>query len=862
MNGRSGIDREDVRRASRLEDTITALTGQTLRPNGRGEPAIVCPWHEDAHPSLRVNLDKQCWYCDPCDTGGDVFAFVERYQQTDFKGALRWLAERAGLHDVQPKIVAVFDYVDAEGRVRYQSCRLEPGPGGRKKTFRQRRPDGRGGWINNMDGVTRVPYRLHEIKGKDVVYIPEGEAKADLLWTMGLPATCSAGGAGKWEAAFSVTLHDLGIGRVVALADNDDPGRAHAEDVARSCHAAGLQVKVVTLPDLPPKGDIIDWFAAGHTRDELIAIRSATALYVPSSETPDQRPDTISLPDTDAPLVPPADVRPELDASQTKARESQATAVVRLVTEAGAELWHTSSGDAYISVRTGAHVEYYPLSSRATKDYLSRAYFMAEGKAPNASALADAINTLSGIARFDGGEHPVHVRVAGHQDRIYLDLCDSEWRAVEITSDGWDVLTRPPVRFRRAKGMLALPVPQRGGSITELRPFVNVASDDDFVLIVSWLVQALRPSGPYPVMIALGEQGSSKSTFCRILRRLIDPNVADTRSEPREARDLAIAADNGFVICFDNLSRLPEWLSDALCRLATGGGFATRTLYENREEEIFDAQRPAILNGISQVATRPDLVDRAIVITLPPIPDAQRRPEADFWKAFDEARPRILGALLDAVVIALRRHQDVRLESLPRMADFAVWSVAAEPAFPWPTDTFLSAYAGNRQGAVDDVLDGDPLVEVVRSIAPWTGTASQLLTTLNAKVADDVKRQKGWFSRPRQVADALRRLAPGLRRTGIEVAFTKHGHTRTRLIEIGRVSSSASSASSAGEDSLEHSEIAADACADDTRTQGDHSSAGSSAHTRKNSNVSAIADAADAADASAPLFSAHVEEVL
>ncbi len=356
------------------------------------------------------------------------------------------------------------------------------------------------------------------------------------------------------------------------------------------------------------------------------------------------------------------------------------------------------------------------------------------------------------------------------------------------------MITDAPVPFRRPRGILPLPEPIRGGSISELRPFVNVASDDDFVLVVTWELAALRPRGPYPPLVIIAEQGATKTTMTRILRRLSDPNGSDVRRPPRNTEDLMISATNEHVVAYDNLSRLSEDLSDNLSVLATGGGFAVRQLYTNAEECIFTAQRPIILNGISQIATRGDLLDRAIVITLPPISDEQRKDEATFWREFEQAHPRILGALLDAVVIGLQRVDCVHIERKPRMADFAMWGVATEAGCPWAEGTFLQVYAGNRQGAVEAMLEGDPIADVALKMAPWDGTATEMLAKLNALVPENLTKQRDWITRPRQVSDALRRLAPGLRRIGVDVAFTRSGHGRTRLIKIRRLDASASSA--------------------------------------------------------------------
>ena len=235
------------------------------------------------------------------------------------------------------------------------------------------------------------------------------------------------------------------------------------------------------------------------------------------------------------------------------------------------------------------------------------------------------------------------------------------------------------------------------------------------------------------MIVLSGEQGSAKSTFSAILRALLDPNTAPLRALPREDRDLFIAASNGHVLAFDNVSGLPAWISDTLCRLATGGGFAVRQLYTDQDEVLFDAARPVILNGIEDIVTRPDLADRAVFLTLEPIPEERRRPEAELWAAFEAERPRILGVLLDAVVEGLKRLPETRLEKLPRMADFALWATACETAL-WPAGTFWSAYCGNRDEAVEGVIDADPIAAAVRAVMAtrtvWTGTASDLLGAL------------------------------------------------------------------------------------------------------------------------------------
>ena len=452
-----------------------------------------------------------------------------------------------------------------------------------------------------------------------------------------------------------------------------------------------------------------------------------------------------------------------------------------------AELFHAPDGTGFADLDINGHRETWPIRAKGFRRWLARRFFEATQGAPSSEALQSALNVIEAKAHFDAPERVVHIRVGGLDGRLYLDLGDETWRAVEIDATGWRVIDNPPVRFRRAAGMQPLPVPVAGGSVETLRSFLNVQSDADFVLVVAWALACLRNRGPYPVIVLSGEQGSAKSTFSAILRALLDPNTAPLRALPREDRDLFIAASNGHVLAFDNVSGLPAWISDTLCRLATGGGFAVRQLYTDQDEVLFDAARPVILNGIEDIVTRPDLADRAVFLTLEPIPEERRRPEAELWAAFEAERPRILGVLLDAVVEGLKRLPETRLEKLPRMADFALWATACETAL-WPAGTFWSAYCGNRDEAVEGVIDADPIAAAVRAVMAtrtvWTGTASDLLGALAEVAGERVAKSKTWPDSPRALAGRLRRAATFLRKIGIEIGFEREGRARTRTINI------------------------------------------------------------------------------
>ncbi len=489
--------------------------------------------------------------------------------------------------------------------------------------------------------------------------------------------------------------------------------------------------------------------------------------------------------------------------------------VTELLLEFGeeAELFHDPDGEAYATISVESHYETWHLKSRGFKNWLRHRYHvkrkeLAEHPATKmfgnplpgvvrAQLLNDAIGQLEAKAQFDGPEYPVHVRIAERDGVVYVDLGDKAWKAVEVTLKGRRVVHDPPVKFVRPKGMLPLPEPKSGsGGLETLRGLLNLGegeeADKAWRLIVAWLVQAFRPRGPYPILILQGPPGAAKSTAERILHHLVDPVTAPLRTTPKNERDLFIAATSGWIVAYDNISHLPPWLSDAICRLSTGGGFSTRTLYENREQELFDAMRPVILNGISDVATRSDLLDRSIIVTLPKMEDEDRRPEQKLWAELEEIRSEVLGEILDAVSTGLRDLLDTKLNALPRMADFALWVAAAESGLGWETGTFMDAYEENRGETTILALESEPVADAVLQFMEgrneWSGTASVLLEKLGSCVSEHQKRSKAWPKAAHVLTGRLRRLVAPLKDVDIEFSEDREGHAgqNSRSFRPGR----------------------------------------------------------------------------
>lgn len=473
-------------------------------------------------------------------------------------------------------------------------------------------------------------------------------------------------------------------------------------------------------------------------------------------------------------------------------QERQTQADLLLAIAAEAKLFHTSDKTAFADIRIGGHRETWPVKSKGFHRWLRRAFYERHGGAPNSEATQAALGVIEAKAHYDGPELPIFLRIAEHDGKLYLDLGDESWRAVEIDSEGWRMIAEPPMRFRRAAGMLALPEPTRGGSLEALRRLVNVGSDQDFILSMAWLLATFRPRGPYPVLIVAGEQGSAKSTFITVLRSLIDPNTSPLRSLPREDRDLFIAATNGHVLSFDNVSTVPAWISDTLCRLATGGGFATRTLYSDSDETLFDAMRPIALNGIEDIVSRPDLAERGLFLRLIAIAEADRRADAVVKAELETARPGILGALLDGVATGLRRLPETNLDRLPRMADFALWATACGDGVLWERGGFMAAHGANRAEAVHDVIEADPVASALRALmdaeqaagrAVWAGNARNLLDALTKIAGEAITKNKAWPHTPRALSGRVTRAATFLRTIGIEITHKKAGDRKFFLAD-------------------------------------------------------------------------------
>jgi hypothetical protein len=502
---------------------------------------------------------------------------------------------------------------------------------------------------------------------------------------------------------------------------------------------------------------------------------------------------------------------------------SQASFIVDLAASR-CNLFCDPTGEAYASFAaehaTGEHRETHRLRSKSFNLWLRLLYYGEKNSAPSSEAIASAVKTLMAKAHFDGDRRNVYLRTAPLEGKIYLDMCDSLWRAIEIDADGYRIVEDPSVHFRRESGMLALPSPSTidpAKGIERLREVLRLRDKRDSVVIVAWLLAALAGRSPYAVMIFLGEPGATKTSAAYAVRSIIDPNASPLRAKPKDPHDVFVAATHSLIVGYNNLSSLPDWLSDTICVVSEGSGESRRELFTDADESLIVACAPFLLTGIENVVKRGDLAQRTLYVHLASVPDGERLTEQTFKARFRRAHADLLGALCAAASVGLRNEKTLRLDSLPRLATFFHWASACEAAL-WRRGEFRRAFAANAKDATEDVIEGEQAASVFRRFmaerGKWEGTATELLAELVAFVRrpvreaeaahaqavrdkDDAAREKtasalrearetardilgdGWPRAPNALTGKLKRASPALRNAGVRVEWpTRHGEAK------------------------------------------------------------------------------------
>lgn len=638
---------------------------------------------------------------------------------------------------------AVHEYRDLSGNLIYWRIRLK-NLETRDKWIRPVMWDEKNGYQLKEPKFNKKPlYNLHKLAKfahDEVVWVVEGEWCADFLINLGKLALTS----GSADSAIKADWKPLSGRKVVIWPDHDESGKRYAAAVYKELYQLGCELWQVDTDalKLPDKGDAIDWRQL-HPEATINDISESFLI----------------------------DLSKKVESNNTEKdsekRENQASLIVNFVMQ-NAELFHDENLIVY--AQDNLTKETRKIESRVFKDWVVSSFYNMTGISPREQSIKEALNTLSGVGRFEGRCENVFIRVAEHNDAYYIDLgIPKSSDVICVTPGKWEVLSDAPIKFIRSESMRPFPIPVGGGDFNLFWDLVNIPQDVQ-LLVLCWLVECFRPDTPFPVIEILGEQGSAKSTTQSLLRSLIDPNACNLRAAPKTVEDIYVTGGVNWLVSYENISYLSSQTQDAFCILSTGGGYAKRKLYTDVDESVLAVKRPIILNGISVSVTAQDLIDRTISIETPVI--THRVEVNDVWNKFEENHAIIFGALLDIFSKALDglNEVDLPVENCPRLIEFTRLGIAIAKIIGLQPEAFLDAFNTVRSESIARTIDASP---VATALIDWFQEYPYETQKLPLKaLLEQLDKHKpfncdSWPRTAKGLGDSLRRCAPALRQIGI-----------------------------------------------------------------------------------------------
>ncbi|OHB51224.1 MAG: hypothetical protein A2099_05805 [Planctomycetes bacterium GWF2_39_10] len=445
------------------------------------------------------------------------------------------------------------------------------------------------------------------------------------------------------------------------------------------------------------------------------------------------------------------------------------------------------------------------------KQLLARELWVSENKSPNSDALNQALNVIEAKAIYDGQCIKLYNRVAEHDGCFYYDLCDGQ--AVRITKFSWEVTDTFPILFKRYSHQHKQVEPKRGGNIHNLFKFINVKQESHKLLSLVYPISCIVPGIPHPIFHPYGDQGAGKTSMFTLFKLLLDPSKLDVLITPRNQEELVQILEHHYVCMFDNLSAFPDWLSDLLSQACTGGGFCKRKLYTDDEDIIYQIQRCIGLNGINLLVSRADLMDRTILLHMERIEPSGRKEWRVLMQEFEEERPYILGCFFDALSKAMWLYPSIKLDNLPRMADFMRWGVAIARALGYKANDFIQAYQANIESQNAEIINSNTLAQAVLTFMQgkesWNGTVKQAFEELG-KLVVVTKDDNTFPKRPNKLRNHLNRVKANLLDHGIKFKIEDFNKTEKGVPisfqKVAKVSSGCSGCSEVNTDKASRTE--------------------------------------------------------
>lgn len=468
-------------------------------------------------------------------------------------------------------------------------------------------------------------------------------------------------------------------------------------------------------------------------------------------------------------------------------KKSQADVMIDLAMEGGDSFFHDELNEKYVAIEGDGNPVVHKISSQDYKSFLVKRFFKETKKAPSKDSINQAIGVLEALAQYDGAKINVSKRCTEKDNAIYYDLGDKDWTFIKITKDGWEFDKSGQILFTRRKTMKEQVMQEKYEDISIINKHYRFKTEEDKILhTVSTVTKFLNIGNP--IVVYHGEKGASKTTTMRMDRSIVDPSARDVISMPKSTTDLSLVLHNNYLPCFDNIDTISAEKSDILCTAATGGGFSRRKLYTDDEETIYEYKVPVILNGINVVATRPDLLDRSLLLGLERIAEDERKEESQVWDEFNRDKPKMLGAIFNTISKAMRIYPDVKLNKLGRMADFTRWGYAIAEGCGIGGEKFLKAYLDNQSKANDEAVNSNPIavaiIRLMETTQCFEGTPSKFLDTLTV-IAEEEKidiKSRRWVKEPNVLMRKLNELKSNLLLEGI--TFTSTNTSRGRKVEI------------------------------------------------------------------------------
>ena len=539
-----------------------------------------------------------------------------------------------------------------------------------------------------------------------LIYFVEGEKCADILIKNGLTATTLDSGANSvWYDYYNDYFDKK---EVIIIPDNDNAGNKYAVKILEHIPTAN----VIVLSDLDEKEDVYDWLKSGHNVSELGGLPKMNKTEFISKS---------------------SSKKTDVTKPNENIKENQTDTILSLFYENNAKLLIDSTGNYYASIAVNSHKEVKRLDSEDFKYWLIYLFRNKKGYTPKKESVSQAISALSANALYEIKERtPLSVRVAKTDETFWYDLSNSDYQAVKITADGWSIEDNPPELFVRLRHQIPQVLPKSNGDIYKIFDYINI--NENKTLFLCWMISCFIPDIPHPMPIFHGEKGASKSTSCALLKKIIDPSSLGVLTLQKAERTMAVNLQNHWFLPFDNVSCINEETSDTLCRAITGSGIQQRKLHTNGDDYIFTFKRCIALNGINNVARRSDLLDRAILIELSRIDENKRKENSAITKEFDKDLPLILGNIFDILSKAIKIYPKVKLNKLPRMADFSHWGYAIAQALGDLGETFLDEYKCNYNKQNIEAINSDIvatlLIAFMKEKEIWKGKVSELLKEL------------------------------------------------------------------------------------------------------------------------------------